>query len=301
MPGMMVLTHRSEHRAGKERRVAATDANPTLARRELAVYFAQLREQRERSLEDLASILGVTLSQASRLDTGARGFRIADVEKLAAWYDLGAAELLRLRAIAENARKRAWWQQVDLPDSYRTLIGLEQGAELINEYSATVIPGLLQTRDYASAAVRITAIGIQPEAVAQAVDVRIRRQEILDRHAPPALSVVIDEVALARGAGGPEVMKAQLHHLLKLRERPNVSIQVIGFEAGLYPGGPFILVQLPRGIPDVHYSETQHTQRDTTDADTLRRVRRHWQALQAIAMSPEQSAARIAKHRNKLT
>src|SRR5690242_3295354 len=91
------------------------------------MILRRAREQRRRAPDDVARVLGVSLPQVSRLDSGARGYPPKDVRKLAEWYGMGAAEADRLVALAVEARKRAWWQQIPLPDGYRTLIGLEQG------------------------------------------------------------------------------------------------------------------------------------------------------------------------------
>ena len=182
----------------------AVDANPTVARRQLAVFLKRLREQRKRSLDEVAKHLGVAVSQASRLDTGARGYSPDDVGSLASWYGLSETDEASLLALAEESRKRAWWQQVDLMPSYRTLIGMEQAAESINEYTSSVIPGLLQTRDYAQAMIRASELDIRPDRVEQAVAVRMRRQQVLTRERAPQLWVVIDEAVLARVTGGIE-------------------------------------------------------------------------------------------------
>ena len=169
------------------------EPNPTVARRMLAVYFKDLREQRKRGLDELAATLGVAPSQASRLDTGARGFRLTDIDTLCEWYELSAPEEKRLMALAVESRGRSWWQQVPLPDSYRTLIGLERAAVAVDEYCSAVIPGLLQTPDYARAAVLSSNVHVEATVAKQAVDVRVHRQDILDRPDPPELSVVIED------------------------------------------------------------------------------------------------------------
>jgi transcriptional regulator with XRE-family HTH domain len=97
--------------------------NPTVARIRLAALFREARQRTGRSLDDLSGFSGVSAPQASRLDSGARGFRPDDVLRLAEWYGLGEADAHGLLALAEEGRRREWWQQVDLPDAYRTLIG----------------------------------------------------------------------------------------------------------------------------------------------------------------------------------
>jgi transcriptional regulator with XRE-family HTH domain len=276
--------------------------NPTVDRRELAVFFHTVREQRELPLDEVAAVLGVTQSQASRLDTGARGFRPEDVITLCRWYGIREDEQARLLALARGSAKRAWWQQAKIAASYRTLIGMERAALSINEYCATVIPGLLQTRDYAEMAVAASQVGVQSSEAQTAVDVRIRRQEILARPQPPDLSVVIDEGALARGAGGADVMGPQLHHLLDMAKRPEITVQVIDFESGLYPtgAGQFILLRMGRALPDVYYAEDQLGRSDTSDDDALLQGWRLWQTLQAIALSPQRSRERIEFYRDRL-
>jgi transcriptional regulator with XRE-family HTH domain len=275
------------------------EVNPTVARRELAVYFNRLREQRGRSLGDLAGQLNVAQSQASRLDKGVRGFRLSDVELLSDWYGLAEGERARLLALAGDARRRAWWQQTDLDDAYRTLIGLEQAAESISEYCYSVVPGLLQTRNYARVLGELAEL--RPEVTEVAVDVRMRRQQILDRPNPPELTVIIDEAALARGPG-PEMKVEQLEKLLEFARRPRTTVQVIGFEAGLYPLGvsQFILLEMGSRLPVVYYSEDQFRRADTTDEDTVRRARQLWKVLQSKALDPVRSAHRIAQHRDDL-
>jgi transcriptional regulator with XRE-family HTH domain len=282
--------------------VAEPEINPTLARRELAVYFRRCREQHGLSLDDLAELLDVQQSQASRLDSGVRGFAVEDVRRLSARYGLGEGERGRLLELAANARKRAWWQQIDLPDSYRTLIGFEQAAESISEYCGGVVPGLLQTKDYAVAAVESSGIGRTSARAEQAVAVRMRRQEVLGRADPPELSVVIDEAVLARGAGGPPVMRDQFRRLLDLARRPRTSIQVLGFEAGLYPVGAaqFMILELGSRLPPVYFSEDQLSSQVSSEDDDLAQARQVWQRLQAAALSPVRSVERISTYLERL-
>jgi len=282
---------------------AVAEANPTVARRKLAVYFRRLREQHGTSFDQLAAILEVDRSQASRLYTGARGFQVEDVLALCRWYGLDAAEQARLVALAEEARKRGWWQQYDLAPSLRTLIGMEQAAVSISEYAGSVIPGLLQTREYAEAAAAVAygAIDVPPQRVADAVKVRMRRQQILARARPPELWVVIDEAVLARVGGGVAVMRNQLEHLHAKANTPGITVQVVGFDYGLYPGGfHSILLQMAEGLPDVIYNEALAEPDDTSDTAALRAARKRWDRLRALALSPRESAELILRHVDRL-
>jgi transcriptional regulator with XRE-family HTH domain len=280
----------------------AVEPNPTVARRQLAVFFKNVRELQGHSLEALAERLGVALSQASRLDTGARGFHPKDVRLLASWYQLDAATEQSLLALAEESRKRAWWQQVDLKPAYRTLIGMEQVATSIDEYCGSAIPGLLQTRDFATAALRSGSLDVTPEQIGLAVDVRLRRQQILTRDLPPPLRVVIDEAALARVTGGSDVMRSQLEHLLEASTRPHITVQVIGFEYGIHPGGEsqFILLAMPGDLPDIVYNDGLLGPSDSSAAAEVQKSRRLWQTISAIALAPPASTERIVRYLRQL-
>lgn len=279
------------------------EPNPTVARRMLAVRFRVLREQRQRGLVEIAEFLGVAEAQASRLDTGARGYRRDQVDRLATWYGLDGKERDRLLDLAAESRKRGWWQQIDLPDSYRTLIGLEQAAEGIDEYCTGVVPGLLQTRAYADAAVRGSVLGISEQRVERAVGVRLRRQEVLARDRPPALWVVIDESVLARTTGGAAVMREQLEHLLTASDRPDVVLQVIPFEYGVHPGSfnnQLILLAMGEGQPDVVYLEGDGQPRDSSASELVLQYRATWDSLRAVASSPRDSRNLIVRYAERL-
>lgn len=289
------------------------DPNPTLARRRLAVRLSRLREQSGRGLGDLSKYLGVALPQASRLDTGARGLQSTQVRKLAAWYGLGDAERDELLELAAESRKRAWWQQEKLADSYRTLIGLEKAAESIKEFGGWVVPGLLQTPDYSGASAhgdtfpRVADSGEEQAAIDAAIErapsIRMRRQEILRRESPPELRVVIDEGVLARTVGGKAVMGAQLEHLVEMAGRPRIEIRVIGFEVGAYQGGSlghYILLDMGRTLPGVVYAERLGEPEDTSNEVTLRSYRQAWDEVWAKAFDSRTSRALVDWYRSKL-
>lgn len=276
----------------------ATEANPTMARRRLALRLSAIRLRKGRSLDELASVLSVSLAQASRLDTGARGFQVPQIDTLADWYSIDDDERALLLGLVTESRKRAWWQQVDLDDSYRTLIGLEQGATSISEYCGSVLPGLLQTFDYSLASAETSSFDVERGNIEQAAVVRGRRQEILLREPRPLLWVIMDEAVLARTAGGADVMAPQLEHLLDMSIVPRTTVQVVGFEAGAHLGTTslhFILLGMGNETPDVVYSEGMSRPMDTDDPAVVEPYRRKWGLLSALALDPQTSRSRI-KH-----
>ncbi len=282
----------------------AYEPNPTAARRELALLFRTLREQRRIGLAELAECLGVSEVQASRVDRGVRGLGPKDVAVLARWYGLPEVEWDRLLELAAESRRRAWWQKADIQDeAYQTLIGMEQAARFVGEYASALVPGLLQTREYARASAIGSGLNLTDEQIDTAVTVRMRRQEILQRDRPPRLWVVIDEAALARVTGGSSVMRNQLNHLSAAAEQPNVTVQVIGFEYGAHPGGNshFIVVDTGHGLPDLVYVEGLRGRAEFTSETETQRYREAWEYLTAIALSPRQSGERIEYYAKSLT
>lgn len=284
-----------------------TRSNPTVARIRLAALLREARERTGKSLDDLSRFLGTSAPQASRLDSGARGFRPRDVPRLAEWYGFGEADADGLVALAEESRRREWWQQVDLADAYRTLIGMEQAAQSFSEYNANVVPGLLQTQEYARVAVIAGAVEIDPrvtmDQVDRAVDVRLRRQAILEGDPPPKLEVVIDEAVLARGPRDATIRRRQLEHLRSAADRPNVTVQVIGFEFGLHTSarGNFILLDMGGELPDLFYSEGVRGASFTTVSEDVERNRRIWNELRAKALDKFASKDRIEWYLNHRT
>lgn len=281
------------------------EPNPTLARRRLAVRLRAARERNGRTLPDLAAALKVSLPQASRLDSGARGFKPEQIEMLAEWYTLGSAERAQLADLVVESKRRAWWQQVDLADSYRTLIGLEKGARTISEYCSTAVPGLLQTAAYALASASAGAVDRTAGAIDQVVDVRMRRQAELMGSNAPTLRVVIDESVLARLTGGPRVMAGQLEHLLVATERPRTIVQVVGFESGTHVGvnvPQFILLDMGPGVLDVVYTESGRLDpADTDDVDQVVTYQRYWDLIRAQALNEVDSRNRIGKYLQALS
>jgi hypothetical protein len=138
-------------------------------------------------------------------------------------------------------------------------VSLEGAATLIRSYEPHFVPGLLQTEDYARGVLKSGAVGqTSPEDIERHVALRMRRQELLTRPDAPRFWAVMDETALRRPVGGPEVMRAQIDKLLEAMELPNVTLQIAQFSSGPHPGtyGPFVLFRfaMPE-LPDMVYSE----------------------------------------------
>jgi hypothetical protein len=156
---------------------------------------------------------------------------VNEVEKLLDFYGVTDPERGRLLSLARDASQRGWWEDYAdaLPEEYLAFIGLEAEAVSVAQWQVEAVPGLLQTEEYARQ-VHLgyqSVVPIPPGVIDRRVRARMTRQEALTRDPPLHLSVVIDESVLLRRIGGREVMHAQLLHLIKAADLPNVDLRVL--------------------------------------------------------------------------
>jgi transcriptional regulator with XRE-family HTH domain len=271
-----------------------TSPSPTVRRRELGARLRALRAKSGFTVEDVAGWMEVSPAKISRIETAARGVSLADVRFLCELYEVGAEERDRLLRLARESRRRSWWQQYGLPESLATYIGLEDAAVSIHQYETSLVPPLLQTEDYARALVTGAAPDLAAEQVDALVQARLTRQSLLAADQPPELWAVVDEAALHRLVGGPEVMRTQLEALAD-RSRPrNIILQLIPLEAGAHPGmdSAFTILQLQE-VSDVVYVEGLIGNFYLQNPGDITRYRRAFDQLRAIATSPRDSRERI--------
>ncbi|WSS09579.1 helix-turn-helix domain-containing protein [Microbispora sp. NBC_01189] len=235
--------------------------SPTVLRLLLGTQLRRLRESKHIRLEEAGHAIRASHSKISRMELGRVGFRRRDVADLLTLYGVGdEAEREALLSLVAQANVPGWWHKYDdvLPSWFEAYVGLEQAASTIRCYEVQFVPGLLQTPEYAAAVVRLGHPDAPPEEVERRVRLRMDRQELLARPDSPNLWAVIDEAVLRRPAGGLEVMRAQIQHLIEMVDLPRVTLQVIPFSAGGHAaaGGPFSILRFAGvGLPDVVYLE----------------------------------------------
>ncbi|MGO8891280.1 MAG: helix-turn-helix domain-containing protein [Streptosporangiaceae bacterium] len=210
-----------------------TGTSPTVRQRELGKRLRELRGQHDLTVEDVAEKLLCSATKVSRLETGVRRPSLRDVRDLCVLYGVDEATSTELMSLARGAREQGWWTQYeDLKlDPY---IGLEQDAVAITCYSMYYMPALLQTEDYARTIIKAIAPKIDPAIHQQRVEVRMRRQGLLDTANRPRYRVLLDEAALRRRVGGPAVMAAQFDKVLDAARQGKAAVQVIPFDVGEY-------------------------------------------------------------------
>jgi hypothetical protein len=238
------------------------------------------------------------VSKLIRIENGSVGISVTDLRALLAYYNVTAQEQVeRLVAAARVSKVRPWWHEYHelIRPQYAQLIEYEEGASRIRVYHPTVIPALLQTARYAHE----VKSPVKDEAVrSRLVDLLIGRQRMLEENDGTAADFIVDESALIRPAGGKELMVEQLSALLDAMKRSNYSIRVLPLAAGLHPGisGPFILLDLPDGDGNVIFLEGATDDIiSREDGDPRERFAGAFQCLTNLALSPEDSAARIAE------
>jgi Domain of unknown function (DUF5753)/Helix-turn-helix domain len=242
--------------AGRGAKVAAAGGSPTVRRRELGAMLRELRSRKGWTAEEVAGRLLVSTSKVSRLETGQRGASPRDIRDLCDLYEVTGAQRQRMLDLARESKQRAWWQGRGLP--YSTYVGLEAEAASISDFGLGIVPGLLQTADYARTVVQAAPQNWEPAIVEQRVEARLARQQLLISDQPPHFEAVIEESVLHRVVGSRAIMQAQLRRLLEMSELPSVTLRVIPYEAGVLPAenNKFIILEfaLPT-VPDVVFIE----------------------------------------------
>jgi transcriptional regulator with XRE-family HTH domain len=234
---------------------------PTVRRMLVGAQLRRLRTEAGLSREEAGEAIRASEWKIHRLENGQVGFKERDIIDLLRLYgvtdpDEVAAFLLLIR----EANTPGWWQHYGdvLPRWFRTYVDLESAAVLIRTYEGQFIPGLLQTDDYIRAVIGGAQLDESSEEMGRRVRLRMARQTLLTREHPPRLWAVIDEAALRRPVGGPEVMRGQLERLIDASKLPNVTLQILPFAVGAHSSmqGAFSVLRFAdRELPDVIYLE----------------------------------------------
>jgi transcriptional regulator with XRE-family HTH domain len=210
--------------------------SPAVGRRRLAQELRRLRSGAGLTIADVAGRLECSAGKISRIENGVVGAQPTDVQAMLDLYGVDSAERAALVELVRTARRRAWWHEYAdvVPARSSRFFGLEDGAATIDQHAGAMIPGLLQTEAYARA-VASSPSAVRPGDVERRVELRLRRQQLLQRPHPPRVHVLLDEAALHREVGGPEVTAGQLDRLTELAGAPHVTLRVLPFGAGAYP------------------------------------------------------------------
>ncbi|MER5211929.1 helix-turn-helix transcriptional regulator [Streptomyces sp. NPDC002838] len=276
---------------------------PAVRRRKLGGELRALRTGAGLTSGEAARLVGWHQSKVSRIETGASGVKPADVRLLLDAYGVRDAQLrellLALAGSDESGGRHHWWHAYRgvLPPTYRDFISLESQASAMRTLETSVVPGLLQTPEYARAVTKAAVDGLDDERLDALVEVRLARQDVLRSHPPLELSAVLDEAVLRRDVGGPGVMARQLERLVEAALLPQVRLQVLPFTAGAHIGvtGPFVIFSFSSTSDlDVvvldHLTSSLYLERK----EDLQAYTEAFNTLRFHALSPEDSLDYIA-------
>jgi transcriptional regulator with XRE-family HTH domain len=277
--------------------VAGRRGSPTLRRRQLGQELRRLRETAGSTIDQVAERLACSASKISRIETGHTSATPRDVRDMLEIYGVIGPECEELVQIAREARQKGWWHPYStvLTGAY---VGLEAAAQSVRAYEQQVVPGILQTEEYAKAMIRAARPDITVDEVDRRVRVRLGRQSLLNQDDPIELWVVLDEAVVSRPVGGDGVMRAQLERLVEAADLPNVTLQILPFEAGAHAGmdGTFAILDFPEpSDPDVVYAENATGGLFLEKSDELRKYVFIFDHIRAAALGPEESVVYITK------
>ncbi|WP_017623637.1 helix-turn-helix domain-containing protein [Nocardiopsis chromatogenes] len=266
-------------------------------RRHLIRELKRLRGAVGMSQDEVSSRMGWDRGKIHRLEGGRlQRIKASDVIALCRLYQVAEEETDNLAEIARESRQKSWWYR------YKNVfagpfIGLEAEAAAVYEYSASIVPGLLQTEDYMAALMESSAglISTQDEKVKR-IEARLERQRSLMERADPArLWMILDEAALRRKVGGEEVMRKQIMHLIDVNQRPNVDLQVLPFDVGAHAAAGFQFSLLVFSETDsIVYIEADQDGLYLEEEEQIERYRLVFDRLQASAESVERSNSLLA-------
>lgn len=268
--------------------------SPTVRRRRLSEELRRLRHEARMTLDDVVRATEWSRGKLGNIESGQRQRpQVSEIRTLLDVYEVtDTATREAVLNLCRQSRERGWWVR------YRDVlspkfVGFEAEASTIYNWELAVIPGLLQVPAYTEL-ISQAALVRDPKDVQRVVDARIERQRVMFDD-PPDLWFVFDETALVRLRQHPEVLHAQVAHLIEASEHPSVTIQIVSHDR-LHPGtgGPFVIMDFPSTVdPSIVYLETDTDGLYLEDPDEITRYRKLFDHLRLAALLPEDSVVRL--------
>ena len=243
-----------------------------------------------------------SLSKIIRIESASSGISANDLKALLQLYGVkDPGQVDSLVALARAARERSWWSAYRdvAPQPLLQLTEYESAAQVIRQFETMFVPGILQTEDYARAVIdNYYEEGISSNQLRALVELRTRRQDVIDAEDPPSFHFILDEAAIRRLVGGPSIMRRQLRRLIEVADKPNISLEVIPFSAGLHPGmkGPFEIIEFADpSDSEIVYLESPRGDIFSDVPEETSKYREDFARLGKASLGPQGSLARIAK------
>jgi transcriptional regulator with XRE-family HTH domain len=270
------------------------EQDPTVQRRLLRVELRDARDAAKLRQAEVASAMEWSLSKLMRIERGEVNVSTNDLKALLNHYGVrDKGKVNRLLELARSARGSSFYEQYadQLKPGFKEYLAYEASASVIRQYEPVLIPGLLQTEEYARE-IFAHMVGLGPEDVDKRWTVRQHRQELLDRERPPEMRFVLDEAALRRHVGWGHAMRRQLERIKELAAAPHLNVQVMPFHRGAHLGlaGSFVLLEFadPK-LADLLHLEGINEMTVRDDADMIGRYLDRFAELERLALSPDES------------
>ena len=287
--------------------MSAPRSAPTVLQMVLGRRLLDLRKAAGLSAQEAGAHLHIAHTTVIRMEQAKIALKWATVKALLELYRVEKAEADQFLALVVKAGKPGWWQgyRDALPDWFAVHVSLENSAVHIRGYEPHVVPGLLQTGDYARAVLSLNRPRPTPDELDRRVALRLERQALLTRQdpEPPQFWAVLDETVLRRPAGEPALMRAQIDRLLDTGDLPNVTLQVLPFTVGLHAGafGPFTLFRFPMAdFPDIVGTDTLSSASYSEEESEVALHREVFDRMSAQAMSQERTRTFLLNVRKEL-
>jgi hypothetical protein len=244
-----------------------------------------------------------SLSKIIRIENGANTISTNDLKMLLILYgihDQGRTD--ELVEVAKASRQSSWWSKYRdfISPQYLQLIEYEEAATTLRTYETLLVPGLLQTEEYATTIMRkFSDPGTDADLIRKRIEVRLTRQQLLESDAPPTLICVLDEAVIQHVIGDRNVAEAQLARLVELANRPNITIEVIPYSAGLHRGmlEPYLILGFPDPEDrDVVFVESRPRDMMFSDeeAGEIASYRKLFEEMRSISLGPARTLDYLA-------
>ncbi|MFB7188981.1 helix-turn-helix domain-containing protein [Streptomyces sp. NPDC056230] len=271
----------------------AARTSPTERQRRLGSELRRMRTSADVSAEFAAGLLGVDRGKISNIEAGTRPISPDRLRTLACNCDCNDEKYVNALVEMAQPRGRGWWERYrgTLPQGLLDIAELEAYALRMRAAYSMHVPGLLQTSDHALALFRVVIPQLPEREVALRLAHRVERQEVLNGDTSPPYTGIVHEAALRMQFGGRTVARAQLEHLLERSEQSNVTLSVIPFEAGAFPGAGQTVLYAEGPVPqlDTVQIDSSHGPVFVHSETQLAKYRAHLDWMERIALSPDKS------------
>ena len=282
--------------------------SPTVPQRRLARALRRLRADADLTIEQVAEKVDLSASTLSRLETAQATVRRGDIKELLDIYQVteGPERQKLLRLAVQSREQPWWWKYRHLPEA--TGADFAEQADVIRQYSALLVPGLLQTEPYAREILRALKGDEADRNTEQQLELRMRRQAVLTKPESPQYVVVLDEPVVRRVVGDRQVIREQLQRLIEVSELPNVTLHLLPFSMGAHAAmdGEFTIFSYynnPDVVyedPDVVYVENIVGGGYIQDSTMTKRYNQAFQRLLELAWDPVKSAQALVEIEQEL-